>query len=257
MRPMGHPRKAPAPDGLPTLNLILFEPNEIGRPLSVSDPRARHLLDVLRRRAGDTFDAGLTNGTPGRATLLARRDDHLEIGFAPGEPLPARPATRLLVGLPRPQSARDILRDATTLGATELHFVTTARADPNYASSSLWSSGEWRRHVLAGAMQAFDPRLPTVTWTRGLAEVLDELPRTHGLYVCDNYEASRPLARALPAKVADVTLALGPERGWDALDRELLRAHDATLVHLGPRVLRLETAVVAAFTLVAASRLPD
>lgn len=239
------------------MNLILFEPDEIGQPLPISDPRAHHVLTVLRRDIGGTFDAGLTDGTPGRATVTARRGDLLDIAFTPGEALPSRPSTRLLVGLPRPQTARDILRDATTLGATELHFVACARTDPNYASSSLWSSGEWRRHVLAGAMQAFDPRLPMVTWGRTLAEAVAAVPRAATLYVCDNYEAPRAFARALSTNAADVTLALGPERGWDAADREVLRAHQACLVHLGPRVLRLETAVVAALTLVAAARLPD
>lgn len=238
------------------MNLILFEPNEIGRPLPVSDPRAHHLLTVLRRGIGDGFDAGLTDGTPGRAIVLEQRGDLLDIEFRPGPPLPPRPALRLIVGLPRPQTARDILRDATTLGATELHFVMCARTDPNYASSSLWSRGEWRRHVLAGAMQAFDPRLPAVSWGRRLAEVLHELPPADELYACDNYEAPRALARALSGDAAGVTVALGPERGWDAADRDVLRAANATFVHLGPRVLRLETAVVAALTLVAAARLP-
>lgn len=239
------------------LNLILFEPDEIGRPLPTADPRARHVLEVLRRRPGDSFDAGLTNGTPGRATLVAQQDNTLEIAFTPGEPLAPRATLRVLVGLPRPQTARDILRDATTLGATELHFVISARTDTNYASSSLWSTGEWRRHVLAGAMQAFDPRLPRVTWGTPLGEVLDELPREDPLYACDNYEAPRPLARSLLPGDRPLAIALGPERGWDASDRNLLRAHHAELVHLGPRVLRLETAIVAALTLVTASRLSD
>jgi RsmE family RNA methyltransferase len=47
-------------------------------------------------------------------------------------------------------------------------------------------------------------------------------------------------------------LALGPERGWGPADRAALRAYGFTLVHLGPRVLRSETAVIAALTLVRA-----
>ena len=51
-----------------------------------------------------------------------------------------------------------------------------------------------------------------------------------------------------------VTLALGPERGWSASERNLLRAQDFTLVHLGPRVLRVETAAVAGVTLARSAR---
>ena len=52
------------------------------------------------------------------------------------------------------------------------------------------------------------------------------------------------------APARPVVLALGPERGWGPADRAALRAHGFTLVHLGPRVLRSETAVVSALTLV-------
>lgn len=236
------------------MNLILFEPDELQRTLPESDARVQHVLRVLRRAPGEPFDAGVTDGTPGRARLRYGTPGTVRVEFTALPPLPTRPVTRLLVGCPRPQTARDILRDATTLGATELHFVATGRSDPNYAASTLWSSGDWRRHVLAGAMQAFDPRLPAVSWREPLAGALATLPPGEPLYACDNYEASRPLARVAVAPDAAVTLALGPERGWSAEDRELLRRAGATLVELGPRVLRLETAVVAALTLLTANR---
>lgn len=142
------------------MNLILFEPHELNVPLPRTDRRAVHLVEVLRRVAGDNFDAGLVNGPRGKATLTAIAPDALTIAFAWGEPLPPAPSLTLIVGLPRPQTARDILRDATSLGVTTLHFIRTEKGEANYAQSTLWSSGEWRRHVLAGAEQAFDPRIP-------------------------------------------------------------------------------------------------
>ena len=65
------------------------------------------------------------------------------------------------------------------------------------------------------------------------------------------------LFRSGPAVIGSnptVTLALGPERGWSAAERNLLRSQGFTLVHLGTRVLRVETAVVAAVTLVRSAR---
>jgi len=49
-----------------------------------------------------------------------------------------------------------------------------------------------------------------------------------------------------------VILALGPERGWGPADRAELRGHGFTLAHLGERVLRAETAVVAALAILRA-----
>jgi len=231
------------------LNLILFTPDETGAPLPRTDPRAVHLLSVLRRGPGATFDAGLVNGPRGKGTLVAVHADALVLEFAWGAaPAPLDPLV-LLLGLPRPQTARDLLREATTLGATEIHFVLTARSDPNYAASTLWSSGEWRRHCLAGAEQAFDTRIPAVTWDRTLAAALAALPAGLVRIGLDNYEAPAALGQSpVLAGAADraVVLALGPERGWAEADRMQLRAAGFTLAHLGPRVLRTETAMVAA-----------
>jgi 16S rRNA (uracil1498-N3)-methyltransferase len=238
------------------MNLVLFEPTEIAAPLARDDPRARHLLDVLRRAEGDSFDAGVVNGPRGKAIVSAIRPDTLTLAFAWDAPLAPLVPVTLLIGLPRPQTARDILRDATTLGATRIHFVVTERTDPNYAASSLWTSGEWRRHCLAGAAQAFDTRIPEVTWTRPLASGLAMLPDSRSRVALDNYEASISLKKHTLSggtgweAAGNVVLALGPERGWGPGDRTALRAAGFTLAHLGPRVLRVETAVVAALAIV-------
>ncbi len=237
------------------MNLVLFESSEIAAPLPRTDPRAKHLIDVLHRRPGDTFDVGVVNGPRGKATLASVESDTLTLAFAWDAPLAALAPITLLIGLPRPQTARDILRDATTLGATSLHFVATERTDPNYATSTLWTSGEWRRQCLTGAAQAFDTRIPEVTWTHSLDAVLATLPSPCARLALDNYEASVPLnaCRSLGEKPSGSpdhqVIALGPERGWGASDREALRAAGFTLAHLGTRVLRVETAVVAALAI--------
>ena len=236
------------------LNLLLFTSEEAARPLPLSDPRATHILAVLQRRTGDSFDAGLINGPRGRGTLLTIGIDHLSLAFAWGAvPPPPDPLT-LIVGLPRPQTARDILRDATTLGVTAIHFVLTEKGETNYAQSSLWTSGEWRRHLLIGAAQAFDTHLPEIIHGRTLAETVAALPAGTRRLALDNYEATTPLGKFPLAREIPVSLALGPERGWSAGDRLVLRKGDFLLAHLGSRVLRCETAVIAALMLVRAAR---
>lgn len=237
------------------MNLVLFEPAELEAPLPPADPRAQHILKVLRRSPGDTFLAGLVNGPLGTATIVSVTDGALALAFAPTHEPPPLPPITLLVGLPRPQTARDLLRDAATFGVPRIHFVATDRSDPNYASSTLWTSGEWRRHLLTGAAQACDTRLPAVTWTHTLPGALATLPppaASASRLALDNYEAASPLAAALAAHGAasvPLVLALGPERGWGPADRATLRGAGFTLCSLGTRVLRLETAVTAALAL--------
>lgn len=234
------------------VNLVLFEPDELGAPLPRCDRRAEHVLRVLRRNVGESFDAGVVNGPRGKATITAITREGVAFSFAPVVAPPARPSLTLVVGLPRPQTARDVLRDATTVGVGALHFVTTDKAERSYAQSTLWSSGEWRRQVLVGAEQAFDTAVPDVTHGRPLAELIGALEPGTTRIALDNYESAQPLADLPLAPGSAVVLAIGSERGWSAAERELLRGAGFAFAHLGARVLRTETAVVAALTLVRA-----
>jgi 16S rRNA (uracil1498-N3)-methyltransferase len=234
------------------VNLILFEHGEIDRPLLRSDRRAVHLLEVLRRRVGDTFDVGVINGPRGKATLASVSDAALSFKFTPSGDLSEIAAITLLIGLPRPQTARDILRDATTLGVAAMHFVATEKGQASYGQSPLWSTGEWRRHVVAGAEQAFDPRLPDVSWGRPLTEAWALGKGADVRIALDNYESPTVLSAAPIMPGQRVVLAIGGERGWAAGERAALRAHGFQLCHLGVRVLRVETACTVAVALVRA-----
>lgn len=239
------------------MNLVLLDAHELGVPLPRSDRRAQHLLTVLRQAVGSTFDAGVVNGPRGKATITAITQGTLEFSFAPGQAPGAATPITLLIGLPRPQTARDVLRDATTMGVAAIHFVRTEKSESSYAQSTLWSSGEWRRHVLAGAEQAFDTRIPEVSFGEPFIHVLaristDVAHASSQRLALDNYESAVRLSET-PVKPDDACiLAIGSERGWSTAERTRLRDAGFALAHLGPRVLRTETAVIAALTVLRA-----
>ncbi len=232
------------------MNIVLFEPGETLLPLSRGDRRVRHVLEVLRCGVGDTFDAGLLNGPRGKATIGSIDEESIRLEFSWANEPPALDPIALIVGLPRPQTARKILEEATTFGVETMHFVGSSRGEASYARSKLWTTDEWRGHLIDGAAQAFSTRLPEVTVGQSLSDAVDDLPSAACCLALDNYEASQSLASL--AVHAPVALALGPERGWSAQERDLLRAAGFSMVHIGERVLRLETACVAAVALVKA-----
>lgn len=236
------------------VNIILFRSPEVELPLPRRDPRAQHILTVLRRQPGETFDAGIVNGPRGKGTLVAVEAERLLITFSWGEsPTPLHPLT-LLVGLPRPQTARDILREATTLGVAAMHFFRTEKGEASYARSTLWTSGAWEECVISGAAQAFCTRLPEVTHGRTLAETLLALPAGPTRLALDNYESPAALSQTPAVAGQPAVLALGAERGWSAGERAQLRQGGFAFVHLGERVLRTETACLAAVALLKAQR---
>lgn len=211
------------------------------------------MLQVLRLKPGDGFDAGVINGPRGRGLLEAiGRDGALSLSFRWGSPPTPLAPIHLLVGLPRPQTARDILREATALGVRAMEFVHTGRGEPSYARSTLWATSEWEAQLLAGAAQAFTTLLPAVTHGRTLGEGIAALPAGFTRIALDNYEAPAALSEVPLAAGAGVVLAIGSERGWTPEERALLRQQGFRLAHLGERVLRTETAVIAAIAIVKA-----
>src|SRR5690606_6925906 len=119
---------------------------------------------------GDSFDAGIVDGPRGRATIQSIQGGRLHLRFEWGEEPPPLEPVRLVVGLPRPQTARKVLEEATALGVQAMDFVRTDLGEASYAQGKLWSAGEWRRHLIAGAQPASSARLPAVTWRRRFVE---------------------------------------------------------------------------------------
>ncbi|MBL4576709.1 MAG: RNA methyltransferase, partial [Opitutaceae bacterium] len=226
------------------MNLILFHPQELETEQLLSDPRSLHILEVLRRSERQDFDVGLINGPRGKATLIKKTLSGLHFSFSWEDTLPEVEQISLIVGLARPQTARKVLREATTIGIHMIHFVSAEKSDPSYAHSKLWSTGEYRRHLIAGAEQAFTTQIPQISYQGNLEEAI-ELSSAHQTKIAlDNYEATS--AFSTRTLVPKIILALGPERGWSNSERELLRSSGYELCHLGSRVLRTETASSAA-----------
>ena len=235
------------------MNVILFEEAEVRAPLPRTDPRAVHIETILKRAPGERFDAGIVDGAMGKGWIESADPHSLKLGFAwTGEPPPLS-GLQAVIGLPRPQTARKVLQEATSLGIGRITFFQAERGEPSYASSTLWSDGEWRRILVNGASQAFDTRLPIVTHCASLAEGLAAIQPGTPVIALDNYEGTGPLSSLARAQPLPVALALGAERGWSEAERNILRERGAAIAHLGVRVLRVETALIAGIAIIKAS----
>jgi len=240
---------------LPAVNLILFETTADASRLAPDDPRTVHIRDVLRLKPGDVLFVGAVNGPRGKATLLADGPDGLRLDVAWETRIePPRPF-HVLVGMSRPQTARDLLREGAAFGVAALHFFNAEKGEPSYADSTLWKSGEWQQRLREGAAQAFATHVPAVARHDSLAACIQnlntEIPAAVPRLALDVYEAGAPLSQLAPA-AGPVVLALGSERGWSPAERTQLRAAGFALAHLGPRVLRVETALVAGLSVLLA-----
>lgn len=227
------------------MNIVLFGCDACRQSLPLDDHRARHLLDVLRRAPGGKFRAGVVNGPTGRGTVIAVEPERIRVALRwdGAAPEPDSGVT-LIVGLPRPPSAKKILYQCAAIGCRAIHFVHTHLSDRNYARSRLWERGEWRRHLLDGLQQAAATSAPEVTCGEPLLAAVQRVTGKDVAVALDNETGTGRLGAA--GLRSPLVLAVGPERGWSDADRDILRRRCFTFCTLGTRILRVETACVAA-----------
>ncbi len=237
------------------MNLILFDKEETEQPLPVNDERTRHILDVLHLNIGDQCDVGLIDGPKGTARIKSLSSAGLVFDFKWQDSIESVPdSITLVVGLCRPHTNQKILQQATSMGVKKMHFVRTELGEGSYAASKLWSTGEYKQHLIYGAQQAGSTRLPKVEYGSPLwiaMHLVEDIPQKIALH---NGQDVTSLTHLLIDKKKDVVLAIGSERGWSTNEIAMLQRNGFTLASMGNRILRTETAVVSGLALLKAAR---
>ena len=232
-------------------NVRLYLERELtGDTLALGEREAHYLGTVLRLRSGDRLVAFDGRGTERAAVVrsIGRRGAELELEDAL-EPLPESPLALTLVQAVVKSDAMDrIVQKATELGVAAI-----APAFTEFGVVKLENERSERRveHWLRIAQSACEQSgrhvPPAVHPPAPLGAVLDALAPA-GLRLSLVPGASCKLD-ALPAHAAAATVAIGPEGGWGAEDLRELRGAGFEEIDLGPRILRADTAALAACAL--------
>lgn len=229
------------------MNLLLLQPGDfISESRAVlSDRRLRHIQEVHGAREGDTLKAGLVNGDMGSARLLALSDSRAELEVVLTTPPPASLPLTLLLALPRPKMLRRVMQTAATMGVKQLYLINSWRVEKSYWQSPWLAPEAIREQLVLGLEQGCDTVLPEVHLKQRFKPfVEDELPAIAGN--TRTLVAHPTGAETCPTGIATpTTLAIGPEGGF--IDYEIRKLQDCgfTPVTLGPRILRVETAIPA------------
>jgi len=240
------------------VNLILFEAHELGKALPRRDERSIHLLKVLHKKTGDTFDAGLLDGGSGIGKIeKVGIDGSLSFSFEVEAPPVPRLPVRVGVGFPRPIQIRRILRDLSSLGVEAVDLFSTDLGEKSYRDTKLLDDGGARSALIEGAAQSRDTTIPALDVFSGLADWLQKRPWEKStlpiraaplLAAADNVRPEGAMSRITPT-MRPVVLAIGSERGWTDHERDLLEDAGFLRLSLGSRALRTETACIAAAVL--------
>jgi 16S rRNA (uracil1498-N3)-methyltransferase len=228
------------------VNCLLLEPGELdarGRA-RLEGRRLEHARKVLGAHAGDALRAGVVGGPLGRAEVLSIDAHALELHFSAEREPPAKLPVTLVLALPRPKVLSRTLAAVTSLGVARIELVNAWRVEKAYWQSDRLGPEHLAAAITDGLEQAVDTVAPELTFERLFVPFCSE--RLPGLVAGATGLVAHPRAeKALVPISGPVLLAVGPEGGF--IDAELGSLERAGLarVSLGPRVLRVETAVAA------------
>ncbi|MBU2582388.1 MAG: 16S rRNA (uracil(1498)-N(3))-methyltransferase [Alphaproteobacteria bacterium] len=228
--------------------LHIDSPLAEGVDVACSDDKAHYLLNVLRLKAGD------------RILIFNGRDGEWRARLAD---VAKRRCTLILEELVRPQDdGADLVylfaplkrarldymvQKAVEMGASSLQPVFTRRTVADRVNME-----RMRANVIEAAEQCGILSIPEVREPVGLATLLENWDPDRRIIFCDEAaEQADPVAILGGLEPGPVAVLIGPEGGFDPQERqELTDKAFTTAIPLGPRIMRADTAAVAALALV-------
>lgn len=224
------------------------QPLAAGSEVVLPEGAAAHLGRVLRLGVGDAcvLFNGDGNDYPARIIAMGKRELRVAIDSATAVTRESPLRLVLLQGVARGEKMDLILQKATELGAAEFRPLWSQRSEVKLDEARAGKRlAHWRSVVASACEQSGRAFVPDVTAPASLAATLDALPGG-GLRLILDPEGEIAFSTLSLDVGQPVYLAIGPEGGWSPLDREQLRAAGFHGLRLGPRILRTETAGLAA-----------
>lgn len=227
--------------------LFVDQSLKAGVQLRLPEAAATHLVRVLRAAVGDTCVLFNGDGRDYTARILAagKRDALVEVLDARDLDNESPLRLTLLQSLARGEKMDLVLQKATELGVVGFVPVASERSEVRLDAERVDKRvGHWRNVVVAACEQCARARVPTVSAPVPLAQAAAALESVPRRLLLDPHGAHA--VRDLDVAGGAAVLAIGPEGGWSPRDRETLAAAGFQGVRLGPRILRTETAGIAA-----------
>lgn len=213
----------------------------------LGEEETRHLRDVLRLRQGAEVYVIDGEGREFRCRIetIGKKATDLTIieaaaPTAPESPLDLTLAAAILKG----DKFDLVIQKAVELGITRLIPLETERGDVKLKDARK-KLERWERIILEASKQSGRARLMEIAAPSALADVVAD---GKGMVIVFAEASGGPFPKSLSAD--KITVVIGPAGGWASDELELARSAGATIVTLGGRILRAETAAITAAALV-------
>ena len=228
---------------MPRVRLFLDRTLSDGEAVTLDRDRSHYLLNVMRLGRGDGLEVfdGRTGAYPATIAEAGRKAAVLALG-ALERPMRIPPDLWLLFAPIKKARTDFIVEKAAELGARRVQPVRT-----ELTNSERVRADRLRAHAVEAAEQCGGTFVPEVAGMMPLAGVLDAWPSGRALVFCDETLAG-PASGWDAVPPGPAAILIGPEGGFSESERRRI-AGLGHPVSLGPRILRADTAAVAALTL--------
>jgi RsmE family RNA methyltransferase len=231
------------------MNIIIIESEELaGDVVRLSDERFQHIRRVLRLAVGHSLRVGLLNGPLGEAVVKELDETGVELRcrwFEP-EQIPC-PQIDLLLAMPRPKVMRRLWAQVAAMGVSRILVCNAEKVEKGYFDSQALDPVRIRKWLIEGLQQSGATYLPEVSVHRRFRPLMEDELAAYtdkrvaipggGTSVREASEAER------------VLLAIGPEGGWSPFELGIFAEQGFRPVGMGDRILRSDTACIAALAL--------
>ncbi|OUS34316.1 16S rRNA (uracil(1498)-N(3))-methyltransferase [Rhodobacterales bacterium 56_14_T64] len=229
------------------IRLYVEHPLGLGQSVPLDRGQANYLFAVMRMAVGGQVK--LFNGRDGEWLAdIAQAGKRAGVLTCTAQTKPLQmPPDLWLVFAPIKKARTDfIVEKAAEMGAARIVPVQTV-----FTNSDRIRQDRLQAHAVEAAEQCGGTYVPEVADLQKLSRLLDHWPEGRQLMFCDEAEVGNALALAAAQKSdAPWAILIGPEGGFSEAERERLHALPYShVVSLGPRILRADTAAVAAMTL--------
>nr|WP_320049507.1 16S rRNA (uracil(1498)-N(3))-methyltransferase [uncultured Desulfuromonas sp.] len=211
--------------------------------------RKEHVEHVHKAQVGDRLRVGNMDGNSGLGTIEELSAERLVMTICcETEPLDPS-AVELVLALPRPKVLKRTLITATTLGIKQIHLINSWRVEKSFWQTPLLLKGHIHSFLVEGLEQSGDTLMPQVHCHRLFKPFAEDvLPK---LLVGKQGVIAHPYTKEANAILTGqhYVLAIGPEGGFIPYEVDLLCQQGLQPLQLASRILKVETAVVCATTL--------
>jgi 16S rRNA (uracil1498-N3)-methyltransferase len=216
---------------------------------ALTGAHAAHLSRVLRARVGQQFDLSLGDQVR-RAKIVSITDDRVE--FELGEPIRVEAVRSITLALAVFKFDRFewAIEKCTELGASRIVPIIARRTDPHLAHGAGKRAERWRRIARQASEQSRRFSAPEIAEPVKLRDYLSGEVSTTRIVLAES-EAKIQL-RDLCRGDGEIALAIGPEGGWAAEELKAFADAGWHSSSLGKRILRAETAAIAALSVIEA-----